>query len=69
MLVTVNWDKRLEVNGIPSVLVLICLWSFILQWRMDVEREEETDPQRGWEWVKTQEEKLKKEKEEVCSDL
>ena len=38
-----------------------------LQWRMDVEREEEVaEPQGGWEWVKTQEEKMKKEREEVC---
>ena len=34
---------------------------------MDVERDEETEPQGGWEWVKTQEEKMKKEREEVCS--
>ena len=33
---------------------------------MDVEREEEAEPQGGWEWVKTQEEKRKKEREEVC---
>ena len=39
---------------------------FILQWRMDVERDEEAEPQGGWEWVKTQEEKMKKEREEVC---
>lgn len=34
------------------------------EWRMDVERDEEADPQGGWEWVKTQEEKRKKEREE-----
>ena len=39
---------------------------FPLQWRMDVERDEEAEPQGGWEWVKTQEEKMKKEREEVC---
>ena len=39
---------------------------FTLQWRMDVERDEEAEPQGGWEWVKTQEEKRKKEREEVC---
>ena len=33
---------------------------------MDVERDEEAEPQGGWEWVKTQEEKMKKEREEVC---
>ena len=33
---------------------------------MDVERDEEAEPQGGWEWVKTQEEKRKKEREEVC---
>ena len=34
---------------------------------MDIERDEEAvEPQGGWEWVKTQEEKLKKEREEVC---
>ena len=33
---------------------------------MDVEPEEEAEPQGGWEWVKTQEEKRKKEREEVC---
>lgn len=49
-----------------ACLVLICLWSFTLQWRMDVERDEEAEPQGGWEWVKTQEEKMKKEREEVC---
>ena len=32
---------------------------------MDVERDEEAEPQGGWEWVKTQEEKRKKEREEV----
>lgn len=40
---------------------------FTLQWRMDVERDEEAEPQGGWEWVKTQEEKMKKEREEVCT--
>ena len=34
---------------------------------MDVERDEEAEPQGGWEWVKTQEEKMKKEREEVCT--
>ena len=33
---------------------------------MDVERDDEAEPQGGWEWVKTQEEKRKKEREEVC---
>ena len=33
---------------------------------MDVERDEEAEPQGGWELVKTQEEKMKKEQEEVC---
>lgn len=32
---------------------------------MDVERDDEVEPQGGWEWVKTQEEKRKKEREEV----
>ena len=54
------------VYGILSIPVLICLWSSTLQWRMDVERDEEAEPQGGWEWVKTQEEKRKKEREEVC---
>ena len=34
---------------------------------MDVERDDEVEPHGGWEWVKTQEEKRKKEREEVCS--
>lgn len=34
------------------------------EWRMDVERDDEAEPQGGWEWVKTQEEKMKKEREE-----
>lgn len=46
--------------------ISVDLWPFVLQWRMDVEREEEAEPQGGWEWVKTQEEKRKKEREEVC---
>ena len=33
---------------------------------MDVEKDEEAEPQGGWEWVKTQEEKIKKEREKVC---
>ena len=43
--------------------------SFFLQWHMDVEKEEEAEPQGGWEWVKTQEEKIKKEREQVCVAL
>ena len=34
---------------------------------MDVERDDEVEPHGGWEWVKTQEEKRKKGREEVCS--
>ena len=34
---------------------------------MDVERDDEVEPHGGWEWVKTQEEKRKKEREEVSN--
>lgn len=46
-----------------QAFISMCLF---LQWRMDVERDDEAEPQGGWEWVKTQEEKMKREREEVC---
>ena len=38
--------------------------AFYSQWRMDIEHEDESEvPQGGWEWVKAQEEKKRKEEE------
>lgn len=61
----INFKPRIKIE---RVLPTFFWWVkyVVLQWRMDVEKDEEAEPQGGWEWVKTQEEKIKKEREKVC---
>ena len=61
----INFKPRIKIERVLPTF----FWSVkyvVLQWRMDVEKDEEAEPQGGWEWVKTQEEKIKKEREKVC---